>query len=90
MYTHALPRWYSGKESACQCGRHKSSGFNSWVRKIPWSKKWQPNPVFLLGKFHEQRNLVGLSPWGLKESDTTEQLSTHSYTRLYIMCVDIF
>ena len=35
---------------------------SSWVRKIPWSRKWQPTQVFLPGKFHEQRSLVGYSP----------------------------
>ena len=39
--------------------------------------KWQPTPVFLLGKFHGQRSLVGYSPWDHKELDTAEQLSTH-------------
>ena len=43
-------------------------------RKIPQSKKWQPTPVFLPGKFHGQRNLVGYSPWGHKELDMTEKL----------------
>ena len=38
-------------------------------------RKWQPLPVFLPGEFHAQRSLAGYSPWGLKESDTTEQLS---------------
>ena len=33
---------------------------------------WQPTPVFLPGEFHGQRSLVGYSPWGHKESDTTE------------------
>ena len=42
--------------------------------RIPWRRKWQPTPVFLPGKPHERRSLVGYSPWGLKESDTTEQL----------------
>ena len=37
------------KESACQCRRH---GLDSWVRKIPWRRKWQPTPVFLPGKSH--------------------------------------
>ena len=36
------------------------------MRKIPWRKKWQPTPVFLPGKSHEQRSLVGYSPWGYK------------------------
>ena len=44
-----------------------------------WSRKWQPAPVFLPGKFHGQRSLVGYSPWGHKESDLTEQLSTVNY-----------
>ena len=38
----------------------------------PWSRKWHLTPVFLPGKFYGQRNLVGYSPWGCKESDTTE------------------
>ena len=51
-----------------------------WVRlligKIPWRKAWQPTSVFLPGESHGQRSLVGYSPWGHKESDVTEQLST--------------
>ena len=38
--------------------------------------QWQPTPIFLSGKFHGQRNLVGYSPWGYEESDVTGQLST--------------
>ena len=75
-----LPWWLSGKGSACQCRRHKGWGFNSWVRKIPWSRKWQPTPVFLPGEFHRQRSLAGYSPWGHRESDTTERLSRHTCT----------
>ena len=45
----------------------------------PWRRKWQPATVFLPGKFHRQRNLVGYSPRGLKKSDMTEQLT---HTRL--------
>ena len=51
----SLPRWCSAKESACQYRKCKGHGFNSWVRKIPWSRKWQPTPVFLPGEFHRQR-----------------------------------
>ena len=43
--------------------------FNSWVRKIPWRRKWQPTPIFLSGKSYGQRSLAGYSPWGHKESD---------------------
>ena len=46
--------------------------FNPWVGKSPWRRKWQTTPVSLHGKFHGQRRLVGFSPWGHKESDTTE------------------
>ena len=42
-----------------------------------WRRKWQPTPVFLPGKSHGRRSLVGCSPWGLKESDTTEWLHFH-------------
>ena len=45
------------------------------VGKIPWSRKWQPTEVFLPGESHEQRSLEGYSPWGCKESDTTEWLN---------------
>ena len=38
----------------------------------PWSRKWQPTPVFLPEKFRGQRSLMGYSPWGHKESDMTE------------------
>ena len=37
-----------------------------------WERKWQPTPVFLLGESHGQRSLVGYSPWGCEELDTTE------------------
>ena len=43
-----------------------------WVRKIRWRRKWQPIPVFLPGESHGQRSLVGYSPWGWKELDTSE------------------
>ena len=47
-----LPRWYKGKESACQCRRQKRFRFSCWVGEIPWSRKWQPTLVLLSGKFH--------------------------------------
>ena len=66
--------WFIGKESMCQCRR---LGFNPWVGKNPWRREWQPTPVFLAGKFHGQRSLVGYSPWGQKESNMTEHMRTH-------------
>ena len=53
-----LPRWRSGKESACQCKRSRRHGFDPWVRKIPCRWEWQPTPVFLPGKSHGQRSLA--------------------------------
>ena len=44
-------------------------------REDPWQRKWQPTSVFLPEEFLGQRRLVGYSPWGCKESDTTEQLT---------------
>ena len=79
---NALSWWLSGKELACQWRR---LGFDSWVEKIPWRRKWQPTPVFLPGKSHGQR-----SPWGLKrvrhDLATLQQQDTNStYTGRIIM-----
>ena len=49
-----------------------------------WSRKWQPTPVFLLGKFHEQRRLAGYSSWSLKELDTREQRADCIAYELYL------
>ena len=53
-------------------GRLKRRGFSPGVGKIPWRGQWQPTPIFLPGKSSGQRSLVGYSPWGHKELDTTE------------------
>ena len=66
-----LPMWLSGKESVCQCKRLRRHGFDLWVGKIPWRRKWQPTPVYLPGKSHEQRSQVGCSLW-VAESDMTK------------------
>ena len=60
-----LPWWLRQLSVCLQCGR---PGFDPWVGKIPWRRKWQSTPVLLPGKFHGQRSLVGYSPWGRKES----------------------
>ena len=67
-----LPGGTSGKEPTCQCRRYKRLSFHPWVRKISWRRAWQPTPVFLLGESYGQRGLVGYSPLGSKESDTTK------------------
>ena len=66
-----FPGGSEGKASSCNAGE---PGFDPWVRKIPWRRKWQPTPVLLPGKSHGQRSLVDYSSWDRKESDTTERL----------------
>ena len=51
--------------------------FDPWVEKIPWRRKWHSTPVFLPGKSHGRRSLVGCSPWGCEESDVTDRLHFH-------------
>ena len=58
----------AGKETACQCERCKRHKSDSWVGKMPWKRKWQLAPLFLLGKFQGQRSLACYSPWGCKET----------------------
>ena len=71
----SFPRGSDSKASACNLG---DLGSVSGVRKIPWSRKWQPTSKFLPEKFHRQRSPAGYSPWGHKESDTTKWLTlTH-------------
>ena len=77
-----LPLWLSDKESTCQCRRRR---FNPWVRKIPWSRKWQPTPVFLPGKSHGRRSPAGYSPWGHKMSDMTENTQETSFKYIWLL-----
>ena len=77
-----LPRWISGKESACQCKRPNRCSFNPWVGKIPWRRKWQPTPVLLSRNFHGQRSLAGYSPRCHKELDT----AMHAHMPLISHC----
>ena len=75
MSTVWIPRWLSGKEFACQCRRCRRRSFDPWVRKISWSRKWQPTLVSFPGKFYGQGGLACYSSWGRKESDTTKWLN---------------
>ena len=64
----------------------KEVWFNPWVGKIPWRRKWQPTPIFLPGECPGQRSLVGCSPWGCQELDTTEgtwRACTHTHTHTH-------
>ena len=51
--------------------------WNIYINYCVWRRQWQPTPVLLPGKSHGQRSLVGCSPWGRSEPDTTEQLPFH-------------
>ena len=53
---------------------------NEKVSLPDWRRQWHPTPVLLPGKSHGRRSLVGCSPWGREESDTTERL--HFYFSL--------
>ena len=71
-----FPGASASKEPTCQCRRHKRCRFDSWVRRIPWSRTWRPAPVFLSGK--TSWSLTGYRLWCHKESDTTEAVElTH-------------
>ena len=65
-WAQGFPGGSTGKEPTCQCRRCKKHGFNPWIRKVPWRRKWQSTPLFLPGKYHGQRSLAGYSPGGLK------------------------
>ena len=87
-----LPRWPSGGQSACYCRRLKRRRFHPWVRKSLWKKERRPTPVLLPEKSHGRRSLAGCSPWGCKESDTTDQACTSFFEcdvePLYVFAVD--
>ena len=69
----------SGKESACNAGDERDMSLTPGWRRFPSSRKWQPAPVFLRGKFHGQRSLAGYSPRGCKKLDTTELMHAHAH-----------
>ena len=71
------PRWYNGKESAYPCRRQNRRRFHPWIRKSPWSRKWQPTPVSLPRKFYGQKGLGSYSPGGGTVLDVTEHTCTH-------------
>ena len=67
------------KEPTCQCGGSKRFGFHPWAGMIPRRRVWQPPPVFLPGKSHGQRSLVGDSPWSCRvRHDWSDWARTHS------------
>ena len=71
-----FPGGSDGKESAYNTGDPGSIPGSG--RSPGEGNGWLPTPVFLPGEFHGQRSLAGYSPWGHKESDTTEQLTLYN------------
>ena len=80
--SYSVPGDASGKESACQCRSHKRPGFNPWVGKSPWRRRWQPTPVFWPGESHGQRSLAGYSPRDrrVRHDWASEHITTHEET----------
>ena len=73
-------RWFVCKESACQFRRLR---FDPWVRKIPWIREWQPNSIFLLGKFTDRGAWWAITH-GVAKSQTPEQRSTHTNVSCFL------
>ena len=82
-----------GKEPTCQCRKHNEAWVPSRVWKMPWSRAWQPTPVFFPAEFHEQRSLVGCSPitkswiWLKWPNTYTYIFIIHIYFYLFIYCL---
>ena len=74
----SLPRWLSGKKSACQCRRHRRCGFDPWIGKLP-PREVNGNSLHVLSwEVLGQRRLVGYCPWGCKKLDMTEHACMHA------------
>ena len=74
-----------GIESACQCRRCKTCGFDTWVRTILWSRKWQRTLVFLSRKFHGQRDLQSMGSQRVRHDWENEHTLSHT-TWFSLMC----
>ena len=74
LFVTSVPWWLRWYGICLQCRRPE---FDPCVEKIPWRRKWKPIPVFLPGKSHGQRSLIGYSPQDHKELDMTKRLHFH-------------
>ena len=82
MVVLGFPGGSDGKESACQCRR---TGFDPWVRKIPWRREWIPIPVFFPGEFHGQRSLKCLQFTGLQKA--RNDVATNTFQSIHSLSV---
>ena len=81
---------YSWASLVAQMVKNPPTMQETWVRSLGWEdplKIWKPTPVFLTREFHGHRSLAGASPWGCKESDTTERLLLHSLHSTKVLSV---
>ena len=77
----SFPSGSEGKASACNAGD---------LGSIPWRRKWQPTLAILPGKSHGRRSLTeGYSPWGHKESDTSERLHFNPLTTQLLLSTNV-
>ena len=81
----ALPCWRgfpSSSHATAVCLRCRRPRLSHWLGKTYCRRQWLCPPAFLPGEFHGQRNLVGWSPWGRKDSDATEPLTLNTCWRV--------
>ena len=72
-----IPRWCCWYRNCLLMQETEETRSNPWISKISWRRKWQSTPVFLPGKLHGWKILVGYTSWGCKELDTIEH--RHNY-----------
>ena len=84
LYYHISCDFPGGSDSKASAYNAGDPGSTPGLGRFPWRRKWQPTPVFLPGKSHGRRSLVGYSPRGRKESDTTERLHSHFHSTIIV------
>ena len=77
------------KNLSANAGDKIRCGFNPWVGKIPWRRKWQPTPVFLPGESHGQRSLTGYNPWGHKNWTQLKRPMTQTHMSHFLIKVQV-
>ena len=93
MKSNTSLNWFVKSDSIADLNLEFSFLLDLELFLLHWRRKWQSTPVLLPGKSHGQRSLVGYSPWGRKESDTTERLHFHFLlhsTVCVCVCVCVF
>ena len=81
-YDEGCPGVASVKNLPANAGDIRDVGSIPGSGRFPWRREWQPTPAFLPGESHGQKSLVGYSPRGHKESDTTERLTLYYHHKL--------